>query len=230
MRLRSRAIRHRSDVEHASPGTVGEVSQEPETEEHGGYHETVGESTEAGPSWQDEPVPLSTALPAAQQPWNPQDSAGSNRVPFGPPRTDFYPESDIQYTNEGWRYEVKTDNEIFRISTIPSDFFGNTSVWSPEVVADHAAYKAAELPMERARDKCIRANNEVPRNNAKLYYLIKSRYEHTLPPMKARANFMKTWPSAFNYAESHRGHKFWAEGIVEQAQLCQLHAQDKLKE
>jgi hypothetical protein len=31
----------------------------------------------------------------------------------------------VKYTDKGWSYEIETYNELYRISTIPSDFFGN---------------------------------------------------------------------------------------------------------
>ena len=167
------------------------------------------------------PQPTPASVSAAQQAWDPNFSAGSTRVDLGPPRTDFYTEYDIENTNEGWSYEVETYNEIFRISTVPSDFFGNGPKWPQELVNPYKAYKATERPLEQARYDCLVALKEEPRDHAKIYSLLEAKYEYLLPAVNARADFMKDWPSAFNYTENTRGHKYWAETLLYEARTCQ---------
>jgi hypothetical protein len=138
MRLRNREVRCRSDTDSASPVTFEDVSQEDETgdhasnrdadenerPQHGDEHEGHSGPTEEVSNWQDwSDRPTSNS--ASQQVWNPDDSGGSRPVFLGPPRTDYYPKSEVKYTDKGWSYEIETYNELYRISTIPSDFFGN---------------------------------------------------------------------------------------------------------
>jgi hypothetical protein len=47
-----------------------------------------------------------------------------------------------------WRYEVETESEIYRISTIPTDFIGNSSLqgegWTPSMKAAYKNYKSMQ--------------------------------------------------------------------------------------
>ena len=68
----------------------------------------------------------------------------ADRAPAVPPRNDrIYPSSKIV-----WRYEVETESEIYRISTVPTDFIGNSSLqgedWTPSTKAAYKNYKFME--------------------------------------------------------------------------------------
>jgi hypothetical protein len=235
MRLRSGEVRCRSDTERASPGTFDEVSQEGESQHldsskasfedeqahHSNNYEELGEPTDAGTNCQGWSEPVSTSSSTFEQTWQDEQSAGSQPVFLGPPRADYYPESELKHTDEGWSYEIETYNEIYRISTIPSDFFGNTSHWPDELKTAHRNYKDTEDPLVGATRDYIASLDAEPLDHLRAYRLLRIRYRLALAAARQRANFMKKWPSAFNSTENNPGHLHWAGKLVEDARATQ---------
>jgi hypothetical protein len=235
MRLRSGEVRCRSDTERASPGTFDEVSQESEEQQldsnrasfedeqahHSNNHEGLAEPGDVGTSCHVWPEPVLISSSTSELTWQGDDSAGSKPVVLGPPRTDYYPESQVIYTDKGWSYEIETYNEIYRISTIPSDFFGNTLTWPEELSTAHKEYKDTERPLLGATRNYIAALDFEPLDHPKIYGLLGIRYRLALTAATQRANFMKMWPSAFNFTENNQGHVYWASKLVEEARASQ---------
>ena len=234
MQLRNREVRYRVDTETASPETVEDANEEDQTDEspsirevsegeqdhHGDVQEGITAPNDETPNWQDwsESSPSSSSSSEA---WDPNNSAGSQPLNLGPPRTDHYPESEVQFTSEGWSYEVETYNEIYRISIIPSDFLGNTSTWPGDLERAHEAYKHTERPLDKARSDCLAAYHVQPVDHAGIYDLQRTRYHLAKSAAMERAKFMKKWPSAFNRDQNTNGHIYWAGLLVDEARAAQ---------
>jgi hypothetical protein len=218
MRLRSREVS--SDPETTSPTTSGNVSQEyqaadenPNQADPGEGHDGQGTATDEVPNWQDWP---DQAPPSASpsEAWDPDRSAGSAPVNLGPPPSTFYQASEPKHVN-GWSYEVSTRNEIYRISTVPKDFFGVTPNWPDELRQGHRDYKATEVPMHEIIDECNRARfSQPPLPDSDLYFLQERKYNAVLRAANARADFLKTFPSAFMEAKNHKDHVRWIEVLI----------------
>lgn len=99
------------------------------------------------PVWGDGPSEAPpTADPEPSGNWDTGD-AGSPESILDPPNPNFYPESEIIGS-----YEVATNTEIYRISTIPDDFIGysNEVDWPRALKAGHTDYKLVQKVLEAA--------------------------------------------------------------------------------
>ena len=232
----------RHATESASPGpseAVGEENQADESKSNedasliGQAAEPVSgekdsESSDESTNWGNQLLPR---VPPGPLPvWNAAHSAGSQPLILGPPRTDYYQESETKVTDQGWSYEIWTYHERYRISTIPSDFIGNSSTWPSSLADAHEVYKVTEVPLDTARSDCLHAYQSQPIDHAEIYDLQKIRHDFALPAAKGRAAFMETWPSAFNNHGNTDGHVHWAGRLVSEARVAQGEALVHFKE
>jgi hypothetical protein len=225
MRLRNREVS--SDSETISPTTSGNVSQEypaadesPAQVDPGEDHDGQGTATDEVPNWQDWSDQVHPSIGPSEA-WNPDSSAGSAPVNLGPPPSTFYQASEPKHAN-GWSYEVSTRNEIYRISTLPKDFFGVTSNWPDELREGHTGYKATEVPMHEIIDECNKARfSQPPLPDSDLYFLQERKYHAVLRSANARADFLRRFPSAFMEAENHKNHVRWINVLIDYANTAQ---------
>lgn len=170
------------------------------------------------PVWGDGPSEAPpTADPEPSGNWDTGD-AGSPESILDPPNPNFYPESEIIGS-----YEVATNTEIYRISTIPDDFIGNSNEvdWPRALKAGHTDYKLVQKVLEAAEVNLRSAAIDGPADPLTMVDRCEAVYYAAYNAAKAREDFLKCWPSAFGYAESLAGHVRWNRKLENDARFAQ---------
>ena len=199
----------------------GQAADEPGDEQDQRDDDTEDPVEDPSPSggdpeyWQHAWADYENPEPPAGNP-NPHWYTGQGSAPvILPPRpTTFYPATQPQGLQQ-WSYEVEGPDDIYRISTMPRDFFGVQSEWPPQLVAGYRVYKTTASALAAAEGECRRASNtNPPTSDARRYELEETRYQATITSASARADFMREWPSAFVHTDNHKGHADYVEHLV----------------
>ena len=144
-----------------------------------------------------------------------ESSWDSDRLPIYqvlPHDGRIYPESETKFVENGWSYEVETDREIYRISTIPSDFIGsNQDDWTTEMKNAYRdgrrGYKGQESFMDDAEKYYLYLKSTLPDEHAVMMFLLKVQFDHAMYGAESRLDFLKRWPNAYNSkTENHWSH------------------------
>jgi hypothetical protein len=156
--------------------------------------------------------------------WDAGDAA-SRAPPIGPANYELYPASETV-----WSYEVTTESEIYRVSTVPNDFIGNSyQNWPRTLSAGHDDYKAVQSALAIAKMNLTSSRHSCP-DTATYVDLQKKVYRATYNEAKAREGFLKIWPSAFGWVESLKGHVDWNRHLERDARTAQREALDRCRE
>jgi hypothetical protein len=151
--------------------------------------------------------------------------AVSEAHPIGPPNYNPYPASRTV-----WSYEVTTESEIYRISTVPNDFLGNSGDnWPRTLKAAHNDYKVVQAALTTAKAN-LRTSRLIHADMPAYVDLQKRVYRATYDEAKAREGFLKIWPSAFGWTESLKGHIDWNRNLEREAKQAQRDALERLRE
>ena len=139
-----------------------------------------------------------------------------------PPNTEFYPQSGF-----AWSYEVETDNHIFRISTIPNDFLGNSGQddWPRVLKACHTDYKNVSQRRETA-EWVLKKTRDPDLEPLELEKLLAEVFYAALDEVKVRADFLQVWPSAFGWDAGYKGHINWSRKMEKLARDVQKEGLD----
>jgi len=109
-----------------------------------------------------------------------------------------YGASDPMFRNGGWSYEVTTDTEIYRISTVSDDFIGTAGTpWTPDLEAAYQKYKDLETPWEAAKAVSTQATERTPRDSLDLYDALLNECNAAVAYFQARRDLLLQWPNAY---------------------------------
>ena len=164
--------------------------------------------------------------PAPTVDWHLDATSEAPKIP--PPNPTSYRESE-----QVWSYEVETNTQIFRISTIPNDFLGNSKKddWPRVLKTCHDDYKAVQAVLLKAQSDLIRECSRGVVEPHEDINLQKAIYRGAYDEAQARADFLKVWPSAFGSVEKgFDGHLFWSRKLEATARVAQQAALDAYRE
>lgn len=184
-------------------------------------------SPSSSPTISPSKVTKKTSEPKSSPPtssWDTGDAA-AHAAPLGPPNYSLYPTSRTV-----WSYEVATGSEIYRVSTVPNDFLGNSHEnWPRALAAAHDDYKVVEATLNRAKHDLD--HSPIADDDVAAYVALQERvYRATYNAAKAREAFLKIWPSAFGWTDNLTGHIHWHRNLERGARKAQTEALKYLHE
>ena len=203
-----------------------ELQHEEQPKEEHSNQENGRRKRRLGAGWSDADYHqgISNNVGRKLEPWE-GDPLDKMAVTVPPPVDTFYPESAITNRDGGSSYEVTGHNQVYRISTVPADFIGiGGETWPEEQRLAYQFYKALEVAMDRAKSSCISASEIDPTDYLKLFKLQAERYHSALRVAKARADFLRRWPNAYQTVDGIRGHRSWVNRLVAEANAAREEA------
>ena len=161
---------------------------------------------------------------------------GDSPPPVAPPKEQWGPHcghkygiTNIERVGSAWRYDVVTDVEIYRISTIPEDFIGSSlwNNWTHEMNIAYDRYKEVDHLSEVLENTTMLMSEDEADITKNLHQL---RYETALGAATARIDFLRKWPNAFEKDQGTFGHwerALWHLEKAESARLDGVRASEK---
>lgn len=140
---------------------------------------------------------------------------------WGPHCEHKYGTTNTEYKNTAWRYDVVTDVEIYRVSTMPNDFIGSSpwNNWTHEVLVAYHMYKEVDHMSEELEHaaKVLSADEADSRND-----FHRTRYEAAVRAATLRIEFLRKWPNAFEQHDGTFNHWERALELLQRAERARL--------
>ena len=184
--------------------------------------------TEASNTWPS-PTEADNTWPSpteANNTWENSEANGDWGLPPTEPKEPWgshcgheYAMTSTEYIGNAWRYDVITNVEVYRVSTIPDDFVGTSpdNDWREELAEGYRRYKEVDNMSQELELATAQLSDMYRENRDDLH---KARYKAALRAGILRVKFLNKWPSAFELNEGTFGHWVWAFKLLGDAETA----------